>query len=83
MNSNHSLIQSVFQWQQDAIYKISRYEGARSLWSGLSPTLVLALPATICYFVTYEGARLHMKDFYLKWNPGKLKYENILYIFCF
>ncbi|XP_055303777.1 probable mitochondrial glutathione transporter SLC25A40 [Sitodiplosis mosellana] len=55
----------------DAFYKISRYEGARSLWSGLSPTLVLALPATICYFVSYEGTRIYMKDFYLKLNPGQ------------
>ncbi|XP_031628360.1 solute carrier family 25 member 40-like isoform X2 [Contarinia nasturtii] len=53
----------------DAFYKISRHEGARSLWSGLSPTLVLALPATICYFVSYEATRLYMKDFYLKLNP--------------
>lgn len=33
-----------------------------SLWSGLSPTLVLAVPATVVYFVTYENLRLLLKD---------------------
>lgn len=57
---------------QDAFFKIGRHEGLASLWSGLSPTLILAVPATICYFVSYEGVRLFMKDFYLKNNPGKI-----------
>lgn len=34
------------------------------MWSGLSPTLVLAIPATIAYFVTYEQLRLKLKDRY-------------------
>ena len=46
---------------QDALVKISNQEGVRSLWSGLSPTLVLAVPATIVYFVSYEQLRLHLK----------------------
>jgi solute carrier family 25 protein 39/40 len=33
-------------------------EGVTSLWSGLSPTLVLAVPTTVIYFTTYE----QMKD---------------------
>lgn len=33
-----------------------------SLWSGLSPTLVLAVPATIVYFTTYEQLRQIIKD---------------------
>ena len=37
--------------------KISRSEGLTSLWSGLSPTLVLALPATVVYFTSYEQLR--------------------------
>lgn len=57
--------------KQDAFFKIGRHEGISSLWSGLSPTLILAVPATICYFVSYEGTRLFMKDFYLKNHPGK------------
>lgn len=47
----------------DAFVKITRYEGITSLWSGLSPTLILALPATIAYFVTYEQLRLRLKDY--------------------
>lgn len=47
----------------------------KSLWSGLSPTLVLAVPATICYFVSYECVRLQMKDFYLQFKPGKMNFQ--------
>lgn len=48
---------------QDAFLKISRHEGVSSLWSGLSPTLVLALPATVIYFVSYEQLRSRLKGF--------------------
>lgn len=54
----------------DAFVKIGRTEGARSLWSGLSPTLVLALPTTVIYFVAYEQFRVRLKDQYLKMNPN-------------
>ncbi|XP_012268408.2 probable mitochondrial glutathione transporter SLC25A40 isoform X2 [Athalia rosae] len=55
----------------DAITKISRSEGVLSLWSGLSPTLVLAVPATIVYFVSYEQLRLFFKDTYNdRYNKG-------------
>ncbi|XP_065091597.1 probable mitochondrial glutathione transporter SLC25A40 [Ochlerotatus camptorhynchus] len=50
----------------DAFVKISHHEGVKSLWSGLSPTLVLALPTTVIYFVAYEQFRLRLKDFYLR-----------------
>ena len=32
------------------------------MWSGLSPTLVLAVPATMVYFTTYEQLRCLIKD---------------------
>lgn len=48
----------------DAFYKITRNEGVTALWSGLSPTLVLAVPTTIIYFVSYEQFRLQLKDWY-------------------
>lgn len=32
----------------------------------MSPTLILAVPATVIYFVTYEQLRLKMKDSYNK-----------------
>ncbi|XP_018324006.1 solute carrier family 25 member 40 isoform X2 [Agrilus planipennis] len=55
----------------DAFVKIARNEGVASLWSGLSPTLVLAVPATVVYFVTYEQLRLFLKDYYNeKRTPG-------------
>ncbi|NXP33156.1 S2539 protein, partial [Leiothrix lutea] len=41
----------------DAFVKITRYEGIRSLWSGLPPTLVMAVPATVIYFTTYDQLR--------------------------
>ncbi|XP_024086320.1 solute carrier family 25 member 40-like isoform X2 [Cimex lectularius] len=47
---------------QDAFVKIAKTEGVQSLWSGLSPTLVLALPATVVYFVTYEQLRIRLVD---------------------
>uniref|UniRef100_A0A1Q3FGJ2 Putative solute carrier family 25 member 40 n=1 Tax=Culex tarsalis TaxID=7177 RepID=A0A1Q3FGJ2_CULTA len=50
----------------DAFMKISHYEGVRSLWSGLGPTLVLALPTTVIYFVAYEQFRLRLKKLYQK-----------------
>ncbi|XP_013885098.1 mitochondrial glutathione transporter SLC25A40 [Austrofundulus limnaeus] len=38
----------------DAFYKIVRCEGIRALWSGLPPTLVMAVPATMIYFTGYD-----------------------------
>ncbi|XP_076651985.1 mitochondrial glutathione transporter SLC25A40 isoform X2 [Halictus rubicundus] len=57
----------------DAFMKIGKNEGILSLWSGLSPTLVLAVPATIVYFVSYEQLRLYFKDQY---NKKFLKEKN-------
>lgn len=42
--------------------KIAKVEGISSLWSGLSPTLVLAVPATVVYFTSYEQLRCLIKD---------------------
>ncbi|XP_034247304.1 solute carrier family 25 member 40-like [Thrips palmi] len=50
----------------DAFVKISRAEGVYSLWSGLGPTLVLAVPATVLYFVAYEQIRTRAKDMHSK-----------------
>lgn len=59
-----------FSGTLDAFMKIRRIEGAKALWSGLSPTLVLALPTTVIYFVAYEQFRVRLKDQYLKFNPN-------------
>jgi solute carrier family 25 protein 39/40 len=42
----------------DGLRKISRNEGALSLWRGLSPTLVMAIPANVIYFTGYDWMRL-------------------------
>ncbi|KAG0007406.1 hypothetical protein BGZ80_004689 [Entomortierella chlamydospora] len=42
----------------DGVKKIVRYEGATSLWRGLSPTVAMSIPATVIYFVGYD----HLKD---------------------
>ncbi|KAH8238377.1 hypothetical protein KR032_005230 [Drosophila birchii] len=56
----------------DAFIKISRSEGIGSLWSGLSPTLISALPSTIIYFVAYEQFKARFTDIHYKylsrWN---------------
>lgn len=43
-----------FQGTLDAFWKIIRNEGIKSLWSGLPPTLVMAVPATVIYFTCYD-----------------------------
>ncbi|KAF6086831.1 solute carrier family 25 member 40 [Phyllostomus discolor] len=43
-----------FQGTSDAFLKIIRNEGIKSLWSGLPPTLVMAVPATVIYFTCYD-----------------------------
>jgi len=47
-----------FTGTTDAFLKISRTEGVSSLWSGLSPTLVLAIPTTVIYFTMYEQLKV-------------------------
>ncbi|XP_053323302.1 probable mitochondrial glutathione transporter SLC25A40 [Spea bombifrons] len=46
-----------FRGTTDAFVKIIRNEGLRSLWSGLPPTLVMAIPATAIYFTCYDQLR--------------------------
>ncbi|XP_052252798.1 probable mitochondrial glutathione transporter SLC25A40 isoform X2 [Dreissena polymorpha] len=46
-----------FNGTADAFIKIARNEGITSLWSGLPPTLVMAVPATVVYFTTYEQVK--------------------------
>ncbi|XP_026318600.1 solute carrier family 25 member 40-like isoform X2 [Hyposmocoma kahamanoa] len=53
-----------FEGTFDAFYKIAKFEGVPALWSGLCPTLVLAVPCTVIYFVCYEQLRYNMKKNY-------------------
>lgn len=55
-----------FNGTLDAFVKIVRQEGIKSLWSGLPPTLVMAVPATVIYFTCYDqlcaALRVRMGD---------------------
>lgn len=46
-----------FSGTWEGLVKISRNEGLSSLWRGLSPTLFMAIPSTVIYFVGYEQLR--------------------------
>ncbi|OJD35993.1 solute carrier family 25 member 40 [Diplodia corticola] len=41
----------------DGLRKIARNEGIRTLWRGLSPTLVMTVPANVIYFAGYDWLR--------------------------
>jgi solute carrier family 25, member 39/40 len=41
----------------DGLRKIARNEGPLTLWRGLSPTLVMAIPANVIYFAGYDWLR--------------------------
>ncbi|XP_063054590.1 probable mitochondrial glutathione transporter SLC25A40 isoform X2 [Engraulis encrasicolus] len=51
-----------FSGTLDALMKIIRVEGITSLWSGLPPTLVMAVPATVIYFTCYDQLVAIMKS---------------------
>jgi solute carrier family 25 protein 39/40 len=53
--------QRTFNSTVDGLRKIARNEGVTTLWRGLSPTLVMAIPANIIYFTGYE---------WLRYNPA-------------
>ena len=46
-----------FSGTWEGLVKIARYEGAASLWRGLSPTLVMAVPSNVIYFTGYDWLR--------------------------
>lgn len=46
-----------FRSTADAFVQIARREGISSLYNGLSPTLAMAVPATVLYFTTYDTIR--------------------------
>ncbi|NXA71850.1 S2540 protein, partial [Thryothorus ludovicianus] len=55
-----------FKGTLDAFVKIIRIEGIKSLWSGLSPTLIMAVPTTVIYFTCYDQLSEALKN-----GPGK------------
>lgn len=46
-----------FHGTWEGLVKIARYEGVTSLWRGLSPTLLMAVPANVIYFTGYDALR--------------------------
>lgn len=46
----------------DGFKKIARNEGVTTLWRGLSPTLVMAVPSNIIYFTGYDWLRFNPKS---------------------
>jgi solute carrier family 25 protein 39/40 len=49
--------QRTFTSTLDGLQKIARHEGLLTLWRGLSPTLVMAIPANVIYFTGYDWLR--------------------------
>jgi solute carrier family 25 protein 39/40 len=50
----------------DGIRKIARYEGPRTLWRGLSPTLLMAVPGNVIYFAGYDWLRFAPESPFLR-----------------
>ena len=46
----------------DGLRKIAQNEGPRTLWRGLTPTLVMAVPANVIYFAGYDWLRASPKS---------------------
>lgn len=47
-----------FRSTLDAFFKIAQLEGIRSWWKGLSPTLAMAVPATVIYYTGYDQLKI-------------------------
>ena len=46
----------------DGLRKIAKNEGPSTLWRGLSPTLIMAIPANVIYFTGYDWLRFSSKS---------------------
>ena len=53
----------------DGLQKIARNEGATSLWRGLSPTLLMSIPANVIYFTGYDWLRSNPRSIIQKHVP--------------
>lgn len=42
----------------DALIKIAKFEGIASWWKGLSPTVLMAVPATVIYYTSYDQLKV-------------------------
>jgi solute carrier family 25, member 39/40 len=46
----------------ETLFSVVKNEGVRTLWSGLKPSLVMAIPTTTLYFTLYDELRDFFKD---------------------
>lgn len=53
----HEVQKKTYNSTLDGLRKIARNEGITTLWRGLSPTLVMTIPANIIYFTGYDWLR--------------------------
>lgn len=47
----------VFRSTFDGLKKIARHEGPTTLWRGMTPTLMMAIPGNVIYFTGYDWLR--------------------------
>ena len=59
-----------FKGTFDAFIKLARHEGLQSWWKGLSPTMIMAVPATVIYYTTYDQLK-----FRFGFKPGEKNYK--------
>ncbi|KAG0266409.1 hypothetical protein DFQ27_009785 [Actinomortierella ambigua] len=59
---HHHAQERYFHGTWDGVKKIVKYEGVSSLWRGLSPTLLMSVPATVIYFVGYDYLKVVLAD---------------------
>lgn len=58
----HEVQKKTYNSTFDGLRKIARNEGVTTLWRGLSPTLVMTIPANIIYFTGYDWLRYNTKS---------------------
>lgn len=51
------------------MYKIFKYEGVTALWKGLSPALLMSVPANVIYFVGYDYLREMIQPYTSDYSP--------------
>lgn len=47
-----------FNGTVDALFKMAKFEGVSSWWKGLSPTVLMAVPATVIYYTSYDQLKV-------------------------
>jgi len=63
-HGKHCLVRPKFQATSTVkvMWKLVKCEGPKSLWSGLTPTLLMSAPGTMIYYPTYEYMRDRLRE---------------------